>query len=183
MPTTCPRCGTRSAATSESCRDCGRDLYRVSYPAPTALGLNLLRTRAPTRAAVGAVLLLVGAGITTGVLLQGDDDEGPVSQDRLPATSVPREPVPSVPPSSPEATRTKAPPKPAPTSTPPPSTPSATPSPTQSSQQPIPGISEAEDALELARKISEQWSPSGPNHWEQERQEDRTGAERPWAGP
>lgn len=166
MPTTCPRCGTLSAATSESCRECGRDLYRVAYPAPASLRLNPLRT--PRQIAIGAAFLVAGAGISTGMLMQDSQEGPPTSQDRVPATAVPREPTYSPPPPPPEPTKTKeTPPKPAPTTTQP-STPPATPSPTQSTEQPAPGFSEAEDALELARQISEQYDDrdgEGSYYW------------------
>ncbi|NLU71300.1 hypothetical protein HCC61_01050 [Streptomyces sp. HNM0575] len=177
MPTTCPRCGSLSPETSESCRECGRDLYRVSYPAPPAFRLNFRigRVRVPARLTLSAALLVACAGISTGFLLQGgSDDEGPVSQNRPSATPIPHEPLPPLPPpSSPEPSKTKAPPKPAPATTPPPSTPSPEPSPTESTEAPLPGIPEAERALRFADEIQRQWgydpryqeAPGGPGGW------------------
>jgi hypothetical protein len=169
MPTTCPRCGLRSPATSESCRDCGRDLYRVSYPAPSgAFWLSSRINRVPARITVSVALLLVGAGISTGLLLQGGDaDEEPTSQSRLPAQAVPREPTPSVAPTSAKPSKTKPPPKPTPSKTQPAITPSATPSPRQTSRDPLAGIPEAQRALKFADEVTEQWASPGPGstHW------------------
>jgi hypothetical protein len=166
MPTTCPRCGTGSPETSECCRECGRDLYRVSYPAPTAaFPFNLRPFRGPVRLTASVALLVIGTGVGTGLLLQGGDDEVPVSKDRLPATAVPRAPTPTPEPSTPKPSKTKK-PKPAPTTTPPPSTPSAKPTKKQPPGRPLPGIPEAERALELADKLTKQWGHPGNPHWE-----------------
>ncbi|WP_314175400.1 hypothetical protein [Streptomyces winkii] len=167
MPTTCPRCGTRSPETSQSCRECGRDLYRVSYPAtPGTPRLGLRIDRLPTRMTVGLALLVVGAGVSAGFLLQGQDEE-PTSKGRIPAQAVPHEPTPSVTPSSAEPSKTKAPPKPAPTTTQPRVTPTPTPTPTQTYKDPFAEIPEAQRALEFADEVTREWASPGPTNWGQ----------------
>ncbi|SCK19455.1 hypothetical protein [Streptomyces sp. WMMB 322] len=169
MLTTCPRCGTRSSATSESCGDCGHDLYRVAYPTPSAALRLTFRNRVPARLTVSVALALVGAGVAAGVLLAGGNDPEPISKNRPPASAVPREPTPSPPPptSSPEPTKTKAPPKPAPATTQPTRTPSAAPSPSRTYRDPFEGIRDAQRALEFADEVKRQWTGEGlgERHW------------------
>ena len=164
MLTTCPRCGTRSPATSDSCRDCGHDLYRVAYPTIASGALrSTVPNRVPVRLLVTAALLLAGAGASTGLLLAGGEEkQEPISKNRPPASAVPREPTPSAPPSSPEPSRTKAPPKPAPVTTQPTNTPSASPSPTRGHRPPFAGIPEAQRAFEFADQVTREWTGQGP---------------------
>jgi hypothetical protein len=170
MPVTCPRCGMRSSAASEACRECGHGLYRVSYPAPSAESRWNVRAlgSAPLTAklTISVAVLVVGTGVTTGLLLGSGEDE-PISKNRVPVTADPRDPIPTAVPSSPKPSKTKTPPAPAPTTTPPP-TYSATPSPTRSSAQPIPGISEAEWAAELAEELRKKYGPPGQGRWDQD---------------
>lgn len=170
MPTTCPRCGTRSSATSESCGDCGHDLYRLAYPASSGPLRSTFRNRVPARFMVSAVLLLAGAGVSTGLLLAGgDDNQEPISKNRAPASSVPREPTPSAPPSSAEPSKTKAPPKPAPATTRPTRTPSAAPSPTRTYKDPFADIPEAQRALRFADEVKREWTGPDSPYWENRR--------------
>jgi hypothetical protein len=101
MPTTCPRCGTRSPS-SDRCTGCGRELYRVALPAlepgsstPSRLN-NFRMTRVWTWTTMGFVLLLVGTGASTGLLLDGSDRNEPteerVSQDKVPGPAISLEP-------------------------------------------------------------------------------------------
>jgi hypothetical protein len=170
MLTTCPRCGTRSPATSEACGDCGHDLYRVAYPTPSAALRLTFLSRVPTRITVSVALLLAGAGVSTGLLLTGgDENQEPVSKNRPPASSVPREPTPSAPPTSAEPSKTKAPPKPAPATTQPTRTPSAAPSPTRTYRDPFADIPEARRALRFADEVTREWTGPDSPYWEHRR--------------
>lgn len=162
MLTTCPRCGTRSSATSEACRDCGHDLYRVAYASPSASLPSALRNRVPARLSVSLALALAGAGVVAGVgLAGGGETPEPISKNRPPASAVPREPTPSAPPSSPEPTKTKTPPKPAPVTTQPTRTASPAPSPTHTYRDPFEDIPEAQRALRFADEVTRQWTGEG----------------------
>ncbi|GGO57449.1 hypothetical protein GCM10012287_53360 [Streptomyces daqingensis] len=114
MPTTCPHCGTTSPATADACTGCGRDLYRLSNPtaAPDhnsvpSLWLNLRPNRPWMWITTGAVLLLVGAGATAGLMLKHGGDEGPaeerISQHKVPGPDIKIDPSPS---KSPEKKKT-----------------------------------------------------------------------------
>jgi len=146
MPTTCPHCGTRSPETTDSCTGCGRDLYRLSdpvgVPEPTvgvpALWLSFRPGRPWMWMATGIVLLVVGAGATTGLLLDGGDlDDSPpeerIAQDEVPGPAMSLDPTPSSSPSS-DKPSSKPLAEPAPTKTKPPAPPKATPS-----EKPAPG--------------------------------------------
>ncbi|WP_141747707.1 hypothetical protein [Streptomyces nanshensis] len=178
MPTTCPRCGTRSSAASESCGECGHGLYRVSYqhaPAPPRFTLHALAAiPMAARLTVSVAVLVVGTGVLTGLVVGGDKDEDQMAK-RPPVTTVPREPLPTATSSSPEPSKTKAPPKPAPAATtPPPSTHPPKPSPSKTSAPPIPGIKEAQWAIELAEELQKKYgtpSPSDGSQWDDQDQD------------
>lgn len=139
MPTTCPHCGTRSPAMSGSCTGCGSGVRRLSETdAVPALWLNF-----PTRVwmwiAMGAAIMLLGAGASTGFLFDGDENDHAsgerISKDELPDAAISVKPEPSAkspssspkpskkPQTSPSPSEVKPspskPPKPAPTSKPP----------------------------------------------------------------
>jgi hypothetical protein len=129
MPTTCPHCGTRSPDSAEACSGCGHDLYRLSDPASVpALWLSLRPSRPWMWITTGAVLLLVGAGATTGLILkQGGGNESPaeerISGHKDPGPVISIDPTPSKKPSKKPSAKPLA--KPAPSKT-------AKPSPTES---------------------------------------------------
>ncbi|MFC4493424.1 hypothetical protein ACFPA8_04655 [Streptomyces ovatisporus] len=125
------------------------------------------------RFAMSGAVLVLGAGLAAGLAVAGDEDDGPVSNKKVPATSLPREPTATAEPSSPEPSKTEAPPKPAPTTTSPhPSASRSEPSPTRTPEPSVPGVSEAEWALELAERLREKYGAPGPGrtHWERHEQ-------------
>ncbi|WP_314171420.1 hypothetical protein [Streptomyces winkii] len=74
MLTTCPHCGTRSPASSDACAGCGRALYPLTAPPPPPP--FKLRTRTNyvrLGITLGVVGLLVGAGTSSGMLMNRDD--------------------------------------------------------------------------------------------------------------
>ncbi|GGO46972.1 hypothetical protein GCM10012287_18520 [Streptomyces daqingensis] len=116
----------------------------------------------------GAVLVL-GAGVAAGLMAAGGDAEEPVSNKKIPASALPREPTETAEPTSPEPTKSEAPAKPAPTTTsPPPSSPAPEPTDTPTSEPSVPGVSEAEWAREFAERWREKYGAPGPGrtHWE-----------------
>jgi hypothetical protein len=173
MPTTCPCCGMRSSAESESCRLCGHELYRVLYPATQDASPGRVRAARLTPAAARFVLsgaaLVLGAGVLAGLVAGSGDDEEPVSRDEIPATALPREPTATPEPFSPRPSKTKTPPKSVPATTSPPArTHPAKPSPTGTPAPSLPGTSEAEWAIGLAEDLAEKYGTPGPGmtYWE-----------------
>jgi hypothetical protein len=167
MATTCPRCSAMSPETFEKCRECGRDLYHISYPAqdvPIALRLF----RGPVRLTTGVAVLVIATGLVTGLLMQGGDSEETASNTRLPSKAVPRDPTPTPPPRTPKPSKTAKPPAPAPTTTPPPPSPSGPPH-GKGPKKPQPSFSSVEEAIEWAREMQEKYGHGGPppGHWNQ----------------
>ncbi|WP_314175399.1 hypothetical protein [Streptomyces winkii] len=139
----------------------------MSYPVSAgAFRLSFRNNRVPARITVGVALLLVGAGASTGLLLQGGGQgEDPTSKARIPAQAVPKNPSPSAAPSSPEPFKaTKAPSTPVPSATQPKAL-SATPSPKQECAGPRAGTREARRALESADEVTRKWTGRGAAHW------------------
>lgn len=172
MATTCPCCGMRSSAEAESCRLCGHALYRLSY---TAQGTASPRRRATritpmsARLALGGAAVVVGAGALAGIVTGSGDDEEPVSGEKVPATSLPREsteePEPTT---SPEQSETKTPPAPAPATTPPAGATPTEPTPTGSPSASTPGEPGAEWVIGRPPEgFGEGYGPKpGRTYWE-----------------
>lgn len=164
MATTCPRCSAMSPEAFETCRECGRDLYHISYPAQDVpLALRLFR--GPVRLTTGVAVLLIATGLAAGLLMQGGEPEETASNTKLPSKAVPRDPTPTPPPRTPKPSETAQPPAPAPTTTPPPS-PSGPPH-GKGPKKPRPTFSSVEEAIAWAREMQEKWGDGGPppGHW------------------
>jgi hypothetical protein len=103
MLTTCPHCGKSSPSTTNSCIGCGRDLYRLADP-PNQPPLRALFLRGNRRlwVATGVALLVVGAGVSSGLALDsGGSDEDPVARE-IPESAAPYQPGDPYTPSSPD---------------------------------------------------------------------------------
>ncbi|OEV29569.1 hypothetical protein AN219_15935 [Streptomyces nanshensis] len=113
MLTTCPHCGTRSPATSEACAGCGRALYPLTAPPPPPP--FKLRTRTNylrLGITLGVVGLLVGAGTSSGILMNQDDPredraDNKVSQYKMVDTGASPDPSPTTASASPKAKKKK----------------------------------------------------------------------------
>ena len=74
MLTTCPHCGTRSPATADACTGCNRALYPLTAPPPPPPFKFRTRTNyVRLGITFGVMALLVGAGTSSGILMNRDD--------------------------------------------------------------------------------------------------------------
>ncbi|RAJ57299.1 hypothetical protein K378_05457 [Streptomyces sp. Amel2xB2] len=142
MLTTCPHCGTRSPASADACAGCDRALYPLTAPPPPPPFKFRTRTNyVRLGITLGVVALLVGAGTSSGMLMNRDDDtrnnqaDKEVSQYKMVDTGATPDPSPTSaspspqvkkkkkavtasPSPTPSKTSTSAPPEPEPTEKP-----------------------------------------------------------------
>lgn len=108
MLTTCPHCGTRSPASSDACAGCGRALYPLTAPPPPPPFKFRSRTNyVRLGITLGVVALLVGAGTSSGMLMNRDDAsddraEHRVSQYKMVDTGASPDPSPTTASASPK---------------------------------------------------------------------------------
>lgn len=109
MLTTCPHCGTRSPASADACAGCDRALYPLTAPPPPPPFKFRTRTNyVRLGIALGVVALLVGAGTSSGMLMNRDDArndqaDNKVSQYKMVDTGASPSVSPSSEPPSPKA--------------------------------------------------------------------------------
>jgi hypothetical protein len=109
MLTTCPHCGTRSPASSDACAGCGRALYPLTAPPPPPPFKFRTRTNyVRLGITLGVITLLVGAGTSSGMLMNRDDAtddraDNRVSQYKMVDTGASPDPSPTTASASPKA--------------------------------------------------------------------------------
>ncbi|NLU72534.1 hypothetical protein HCC61_07580 [Streptomyces sp. HNM0575] len=113
MLTTCPHCGTRSPASSDACGGCGRALYPLTAPPPPPPFKFRTRTNyVRLGITLGVMALLVGAGTSSGILMNRDDAsddraDHKVSQYKMVDTGASPEPSPTTASASPKVKEEK----------------------------------------------------------------------------
>lgn len=164
MPTTCPHCGTRSPERADACTGCGRDLYRLSDPATVpSLWLSFRPSRSWLWITAGAVVVLLGAGASTGMLLNDGNRNDNAAEERLsddeaPGPAVSIDPTPS-PSASSKKPSTKALSKPAPTKSKPPSSAPPKPAPSATPDDGLPaGFSRVVDEMGFSLGVTKGWT-------------------------